>query len=163
MVYFNKICKQCKKEFTVNRPPALVKKLGEPKFCNYRCYWDSKKGIYSEHLKKTQGIGAKKLIGRPNPSTRKRNLTNNPMWNKSKKIQKKPFTTINWNGYSMVYIGKGKYRREHILIMEKHIGRKLESNECVHHINGYKQDNRLENLQLMTKSEHMKLHHKKII
>lgn len=43
--------------------------------------------------------------------------------------------------------------------MEQKIGRKLERNEIVHHINGNTRDNRIENLQLMTLSEHTKLHY----
>jgi DNA-binding XRE family transcriptional regulator len=42
--------------------------------------------------------------------------------------------------------------------MEKHIGRKLRANEAVHHKNRIKGDNRLENLELMTHSEHASRH-----
>jgi len=43
-------------------------------------------------------------------------------------------------------------------IAEEIVGRKLKSNEVVHHINGDRTDNRPENLQVMTKSEHHRLH-----
>jgi hypothetical protein len=46
----------------------------------------------------------------------------------------------------------------HRRLMEKKLNRKLVKGEIVHHINGNKQDNRLENLQLMTAKEHYKLH-----
>jgi len=42
--------------------------------------------------------------------------------------------------------------------MEKHLGRKLSSNETVHHINGVRDDNRIKNLIVMTFQEHEKKH-----
>lgn len=50
------------------------------------------------------------------------------------------------------------YVRQHRLLMEIHLGRFLEANEVVHHKNGIRDDNRLENLELMTKSSHMTMH-----
>lgn len=52
----------------------------------------------------------------------------------------------------------GKYFRLHRKIMEEHLGRKLNRDEHVNHINGNKLDNRIENLEVLSHSEHMKLH-----
>jgi len=53
---------------------------------------------------------------------------------------------------------KNRYIPVHRLIMSQIEGRNLDPEEIVHHRNGIKTDNRPENLELMTKSEHMKLH-----
>jgi hypothetical protein len=42
--------------------------------------------------------------------------------------------------------------------MENHINRLLSEDEIVHHINQNKLDNRIENLQVMSKAEHVRLH-----
>ena len=68
------------------------------------------------------------------------------------------------DGYISVYLpdhpraNKDGYVMEHVLIMEQQIVRYLAGNEVVHHINRIRSDNRIENLLLMDKQEHAKMH-----
>lgn len=68
------------------------------------------------------------------------------------------------DGYIKVYVPDHPhatadgYVMKHTLVMERNIGRFLREDEVVHHVNRVRDDNRLENLRLMTKKEHLSLH-----
>jgi hypothetical protein len=61
-------------------------------------------------------------------------------------------------GYVMLNLTDRRNVAEHRYVMEQFLGRALSPDEHVHHINGVKTDNRIENLQIVSPSEHMRLH-----
>ena len=79
-------------------------------------------------------------------------------------------TVLNANGYEQTRLvpeqfasmrNAGGYVMIHRLRMAEALGRPLRSDEHVHHRNGDHRDNRLENLQVLSPSEHARLHKRK--
>ena len=72
-----------------------------------------------------------------------------PMWKGGKGKSKQGYIVVN-KDYETGRVNM----REHRLAMEKHLGRLLRPSEIIHHINGKKDDNRIENLQLTERTKH---------
>ena len=112
---------------------------------NYGKYWT----IEQKHRLSIKLKGNKKLIEQKIGSK-------NPNWKGGKFSN---FGYIYKKNYNHPFSTKRNYVNEHRLIMEKHIDRYLKPEEVVHHINGIKDDNRLENLILFANdSKHQKYH-----
>lgn len=82
---------------------------------------------------------------------------NSPSWNGGKFKRGDGYVAINIGDDEK---GTARYELEHRLVMSRHLGRDLLPNEQVHHRNEIRDDNRIENLELLTIAEHTKHHHK---
>ncbi len=81
---------------------------------------------------------------------------NNPMWKDGRYRTMQGYIDIRLYPDDPYYTMTSKrwhYCREHRYIMAQSLGRCLTSKEGVHHKNGIKDDNRLENLELMVKTQ----------
>lgn len=115
-----RVCGACDKPFTPDKLAEGQQGNSEQRYCSDACRnWASLQGRLAASDRRREG----------RPPTRR----------------------LRADGYVDLYYGArgGGYRvREHRQVMEDALGRPLRDDETVHHINGDKQDNRLENLQL---------------
>lgn len=111
----------------------------------------------------SQEIELKNCRGQPKHFAKGHNVVNfvkhgpeHPSWKGGRRYDKDGYVMV-WhpNHPRNIY---GNYVHEHILILEKYLGRYLADGELAHHINEIKDDNRIENLQLMTDKQHKQYH-----
>lgn len=105
------------------------------------------------------------LSARPSPAKGKQRPPRSDSWKSNLRQSRQAWADANALGHRITssgYVeftrGPNKGRCEHVVNMEQSIGRPLAPNEVVHHVNGIKTDNRLDNLALMDRDEHTRLH-----
>jgi hypothetical protein len=130
-----KNCQHCSKVF-IKQPYDSKKYWAVKKYCSIKCS--------GTLVKKGQSLSPKTQFIKGQSAGSK-----NPSWKGGRN------KTI--SGYVRLRIDK-QYKLEHRYIMEQHLGRKLLSTEHVHHLNGNKADNKLENLQLIDPKAHGEAH-----
>jgi len=143
------ICRYCKKEFIPKYPSNK----------NVLCSNDCK---YKETSERQRIVAlTNNPMKRPDVSKKllQSRIKNRTLYTGEKNPRWKGGYWINENGYKVIENKRIK-KYEHRLVMEDYLGRKLSAIEIVHHINEDKLDNRIENLQIMTKPEHIN-HHRK--
>lgn len=94
-----------------------------------------------------------KVAGVPMHTNAERTGDRNPRWKEGEVKRQNGYLSVTIgpdNPFASMCEGKRPYVLQHRLIMAEALGRPLRSDETVHHINGIKDDNRIENLQLMT-------------
>jgi hypothetical protein len=132
-----KQCLMCSKDFYIKSSQL---KRGRGKFCSKKCQYTSNKIKY-----KSKG----------NPFYGKHHTPETRIILSQKKFKRGWSLT---QGYIRLYEKDNKGQLLHRFIMEKILGRKLQKNEVVHHINQNRSDNRLENLLVLDRGKHVALH-----
>lgn len=128
-------CERCGKEFLQTASRAKNGTVYRRKFCSQKCHreWQAEESTY-RYVNADGYVVLQRHGKEAKPTYHVSELTP--------------------GGYLRRNVG-GRRVLEHRWVMEQHLGRPLADDEVVHHVNGDRQDNRLENLQLV------KAHHGK--
>lgn len=116
----------------------------------YKTYLAVYKKAYSLGLRKSEDI---EFINRSNSKRREKSSN----WNGGVKKTAKGYVQLLMPEHKRA--DSAGYVMEHIVVYEKATGIEIPPNCCIHHLNRIKNDNRIENLCMMTISAHTAFHH----
>lgn len=131
-----KNCQNCSKEFTKPVSDSVKYFTERRRYCSAKCAGIARRGVSvsaGTQFKRGDNAGSK-----------------NHAWKSGRRKTAR--------GYIEILVGVKQYRLEHRVIMERYLGRKLSTSEHVHHVNHVRDDNRIENLRLLTAKEHGTMH-----
>jgi uncharacterized protein (DUF1330 family) len=118
---------------------------------------DCGKTVFRLETKRCQKCNTKNMVlNPPNPNLNPKKGDKHPCWKGG--VCKCPDGHIYRKVTDHPFANARGYVFEHRLVMEKYLGRFLSRGEIVHHINGKHFDNRIENLELLSKREHSIIH-----
>jgi hypothetical protein len=140
-------CRSCQSSHLAQlhgKEKGLKRRKGALLVCQ-NCKQDYYVPAYRKNISK---FCSRSCLALGHPELGEKARANSPLMKRAGKSEPKKYVVITKDG---------KQVREHRYVMEQFLGRKLTKNEHVHHINGNPRDNRIENLQVLTNSEHQKL------
>lgn len=132
----NTSCCMCGKEMNIK--PSHLKRR---KCCSKKCDNRRRENMYAGE-------------GNPNYGNRQEKAA---PWKGGRRVSNYGYILLHMPDHPMAR--PDGYILEHRLVMSEYLGRLLEKDEDIHHIDGNKKNNDPNNLELMTRSEHMRLHH----
>lgn len=167
--YRSLVCNTCRYSIDTKHFPFIIKRIASPKEIGYSptcqrlglidCVicgkerWVRFSRIKSSKFRNMCAKCARSYqYGINHPNWKGRRKSGNALYNMVLVYPDSPYYCMAKD--STTIHGGGRYVMEHRLIMAQHIGKPITPNEHVHHINGDRLDNRIENLKLISPRNH---------